>query len=164
MDTWHVVQSAWNRLSKATGSPPKTKQLGYRMSAQFNRRQALKAMGTVSAAALLPTKLIANSPGIQIAGHDAEIQLSSISACTLRLTIVPITAGQLASVPQDGSLVQADWGAPVARLRDHTAVRTIQCGDFNVTIASDPLKFTITNSENQVIQRLSVDRATGSLT
>ncbi len=121
-------------------------------------------MGTVSAAVLLPTKLIANSPGIQIAGHDAEIQLNSISACTLRLTIVPITAGQLASVPQDGSLVQADWGTPVARLRDHPAVRTIQCGDFNVTIASDSLNFTITNSKNQVIQQLSVDPATGSLT
>jgi len=120
-------------------------------------------MGTASVAALLPTKMIASAVGIQIGGHEIEIQLSSISAQTLRLTILPIHNGHLTSVPQDGSLVQIKWNVPVARFREISATRSVRCGELNVRVALDPLTFTIADSKHTLIQRLTIDGSTGAL-
>jgi alpha-glucosidase (family GH31 glycosyl hydrolase) len=133
------------------------------MTTQYSRRQVLKTMGTASVAALLPTKMIASAVGIQIGGHEVEIQLSSISPQTLRLTILPIHNGHLTSVPQDGSLVQIKWNVPVARFGEISATRSIRCGELNVRVALGPLTFTIADSKHTLIQRLTIDRSTGSL-
>lgn len=133
------------------------------MSTQYNRRQILKTIGTASAATLLPSKMMADSPVIKIAEHEVEVQLSSISAHTLRFTILPIKNGVLASVPQDGSLVQTKWNVPIASFREISATRSVQCGELNVKVASDPLTFTIADSKQTLIQRLTIDRSTGSL-
>src|SRR5260370_30226806 len=133
------------------------------MSTQYSRRHILKTIGTASASALLPSKMMAASSGIQIAQHEVEIQLSSISAHTLRLTILPINNGHLTSVPQDGSLVQTKWNLPVASFREIPTTRSARCGDLNVQVAPDPLTFTITDSKETLIQRLTIDCSTGSL-
>src|SRR5580693_9407363 len=81
----------------------------------INRRQLLRQAG---AAALLGPIAGAQTPSNwQIAGRDIEIQIAPVSPHTFRLTIFPLENGQLAPIADDGSLVQASWGAPTVKLR-----------------------------------------------
>ena len=133
------------------------------MTDQYSRRQLLKTIGAASAAALFPARGVAATSGLQIAGHDCELQITSISAHTFRLSILPINGGQLAPISHDGSLVHADWGVPVAKLRGNVAAQSVKSGELNVRVALDPLTFTVTNSKAEVMQRLRVDTDSGIL-
>ena len=128
---------------------------------RYNRRDALKAMGAASAAFLLPRGATATEPLWRIAGQDVEIQIAPASAHTFRLSILPIHAGRVAPVPMDGSLVQASWGTPVLRLRGNSLAGAARCGQLNVAVTPSPLTFTITTSNSEALQRLTVDEKSG---
>src|SRR5690349_16558745 len=136
------------------------------MKNRYSRRQALKTMASVSATAFLPSALkpatARSLGGIQVAGRDVEIQITSISAHTVQLTISPLKAGQATAVPQDGSLVQKDWGAPAATLRNPGG-KTINCGDLSVRMIATPMMFVVANSQGDVVQTFKVNAATGAL-
>jgi len=76
------------------------------MSAQFNRREAMKTTASASAAAMLPGATMAKTSSLQIAAERVELQLTSLSPHTFRLALLPIQGGSVASVPDDGSLVK----------------------------------------------------------
>lgn len=131
------------------------------MSQHYNRREALKTMAAVSAAAMLPATLAAQSTG---AGeNDVEIRLTSISQNTLRLTLLPIRNGKVDAIPDDGSLVRTDWGSPTATLRGKARDRTVKCGDLNVRINVDPPTFTISDSNGYLLQKLTIASPNGSI-
>jgi len=130
------------------------------MSKRYSRRQVLQGATAACAASLLPWKLEASEPGIRLADQDVEIQLTSVSAHTLRLTLVPIQDGRVTPVPTDGSLVQTSWGAPITKLRG-TPARTVKCGTLAVEISSDPLTFAITTEKGEPIQQFKVEQETG---
>ena len=121
-----------------------------------NRRDALKRIGAAAATLLLPRN--SQSAG---ATRDVEIQITSISRHTLRLSILPIEAGKAGTIRGDGSLVQESWGAPSLRLRGESNNRSLSCGDLNVVVNSKDFVFTITAPGGQAIQRLRVDTTTG---
>jgi len=121
-----------------------------------NRRDALKRIGAAAATLLLPR----NSQSAA-ATRDVEIQITSISRHTLRLSILPIEAGKAGTIRGDGSLVQESWGAPSLRLRGESNNRSLSCGDLNVVVNSKDFVFTITAAGGQAIQRLRVDTTTG---
>ena len=52
----------------------------------YSRREALKKIAAASAAAMLPARMKGES--VQVAGHEVEIQLTSVSQNTFRLTLV----------------------------------------------------------------------------
>ena len=129
-----------------------------------NRRQVLKTMGGASAALLLPASSQAGAnSGIRVIGRDVEVQLTSVTANTLRLTISPIVAGQVVEAPFDGSLVRNSWGAPLLKWRGEAAAPNVRCGELNVAISLDPLTFVISDAKGTKIQRLRVDHETGVL-
>jgi alpha-glucosidase/alpha-D-xyloside xylohydrolase len=131
-----------------------------RENSRLNRRQLLKNAAT---AAFLSPALRAGPASTRIAGQDVEIQIASISRHTFRLTISPIENGQPAPVANDGSLVQATWGPPIAKLRGALKPQTVHAGDVRIQIAPDPLSFTVQNAQGQTIQQLTVNRETGEL-
>jgi alpha-glucosidase/alpha-D-xyloside xylohydrolase len=92
-----------------------------------------------------------------------EIQITTISSHTFRLTILPLDDGKPVPVSHDGSLVRTDWGSPTAILHEIAEGRTIKSGEFNIAIAPNPLTFTIANSTGKSIQRLTLDEQTGAL-
>jgi alpha-glucosidase (family GH31 glycosyl hydrolase) len=110
---------------------------------------------------LLPQGSTIASGGIRVAGQDCEVQLTSVSANTLRLSILPVKRGEASSIASDGSLVQTTGGTPVAILHGDLKTQEIKCGNIEVLFSPSPLSFMITTSEGPTIQQLSVDEATG---
>src|SRR5215469_4010521 len=126
------------------------------MPPRYNRRQALKTLAAASGAALFPRALGQSRT-------KTEIQITTISPHTFRLTILPLDDGKPVPVSYDGSLVRTDWGSPTAILREIPEGRTIKSGEFNIGIAPNPLTFTIANSTGKSIQRLTLDQQTRAL-
>jgi len=132
------------------------------MTKRYSRRETLKTLGAVSAAAAFPLGVKAQTTGPKVAGRELELQITAVSVHCFRLTILRLSS-KAASVPNNGSLVKEDWGTPIANLRGSFAGQTVKCVDLNVVIAPDPPSFLITDSQGQLIQRLSIDRQTGTL-
>ena len=130
------------------------------MSKHYNRRQALKTIATASAAAMLPRVLRAEQQTLQVAGRELEIQITSISDSTFRLTLLPIQNGRARLIPDDGSLVRRDWGAPLATLRANVGKRDVKCGALTVHINSDLLTFNISDAAGKPLQQLTIDPQT----
>jgi alpha-glucosidase/alpha-D-xyloside xylohydrolase len=129
---------------------------------RWNRRDALKAMGAVSASLLLPRAVTAEEPLGKVA--DIEIQVSSVSVNTVRLSILPINSGRTAPILMDGSLVQASWGEPALKLRGNSPAGTVKCGELEVAVSSNPLTISITNTNDEVIQRFRIEQGSGTVT
>jgi alpha-glucosidase (family GH31 glycosyl hydrolase) len=131
------------------------------MAKQWKRRELLAQLAGVSAAMLLPREPASESGSLHVAGEDCEVQLASVSAHTLRLSIVPIKQGVVGSIPFDGSLLKTTWGPLVARIRGDLPSQAIKCGDLKVSSSIQPLAFAITTLEGQTMQRLFIDEETG---
>jgi len=127
----------------------------------WNRRRVLKQLIAVAGTLALPARrVLANSP-LAGATREWEIQISSISANTLRLSVLPVKDGVVSAIPTDGSLVQSSWGAPVASLRGDWQAQRVRAGNLTVQVAPDPLTFTIKNKKGETIQQLAVEPETG---
>jgi alpha-glucosidase (family GH31 glycosyl hydrolase) len=130
----------------------------------MNRRDALKAMGAVSASLLLPRAVAAGDPLGKIAGQDIEIQVSPVSVTTVRMSILPIKTGRVVPVRMDGSLVQTSWGPPVLKVGGGSPVRSANCGGLKVTVAPNPLTLTIMTAKDEVLQLLRIESGSGVVT
>ncbi len=131
------------------------------MDKRWKRREILKQLAAASTAMLLPAKEIAAKPTLRIAERDSEIQIASVSPCTLRLSILPIEHGQPSDVPTNGSLAQSSWGPAIAKLRGAVRDQNIKCGDLRVRVSPNPLAFSIATAQGETVQRLTVDQTTG---
>ncbi len=132
------------------------------MTAQYNRRDAIKTIAAASAAAMLPGAALAESAGLEVAGHPVELQITSISSHTVRLTVLPIHGGHAVPVPNDGALVRTEWGAPVATIRQPKSL-VVKCGELIVNVGVDPLTFVIADAANTEFQRIKVDQKAGNI-
>ncbi len=127
----------------------------------WNRRRVLKQLTLVAGTLVLPARYLFARPSLAGVRRDWEIQISSISAHTLRLSMLPRGDGAMSTIPMDGSLVQASWGAPVASLHGDWHAQTVKTDGLVVHAAPDPLTFTIENTKGEKIQQLSVDSKNG---
>jgi hypothetical protein len=63
------------------------------MDKRWRRRDILKQMAAASTVMLLPRKRAAANTALQVAGRDSVIQISSVSAATCRLSVLPAERG-----------------------------------------------------------------------
>src|SRR5579871_3386401 len=131
------------------------------MNDQWNRRRVLKQLAATSAAMALPRGTRAASALLMAPPVEREVQLVSVSEHTLRVTVLPVRDGQIASIPYDGSLVRKSWGDPIARLRGNAPAQKIKAGSLSVEITADPIALTIATAKGDMIQRFDVERDTG---
>src|SRR6266481_460437 len=131
------------------------------MTRQWNRRELLAQLAAASAEMLLPQGSRIASRGLRVAGQDCEVQLTSVSADTLRLSVLPLQRDDASRIPFDGSLVKTTWGAPLATFSSDLKAEKIKCGNLEVLLSPGPLSFTIATSEGPTIQQLSIDDETG---
>jgi alpha-glucosidase (family GH31 glycosyl hydrolase) len=134
------------------------------MNKRYDRRQLLKAMGAACASFLLPTNQ-ETTAGItaRIAGQDAEIQIGSLGAHTVRLTISPIKNGRAIDVPTNGSLVQTIRSEPITTMSGLIQEKTLKAGDLRVAISREPLAFAIRSASGEAIQQIKIEEETGTV-
>src|SRR5438270_3914557 len=113
------------------------------MTKRYSRRQALKTLGAVSATAAFPLGLKAQTKEVSVTGRAVEIQITSVSPHTFRLTVLTDETGRVAT---DGSLVRDDWGKPVAQFRGAFTRQQVKCGEVSIEIDPDPPSFRISDS------------------
>jgi alpha-glucosidase/alpha-D-xyloside xylohydrolase len=116
-------------------------------------------MGSAAAAAMFGGGIIRGQASpIVIAGQPVEISVASVSAATVRITVLPIGSG---TVADDGALVAAAQGKPGARRRQPFA--PIKAGGLTVRFTADPPTLHIDDAAGQAVQRLTLDAATPNM-
>jgi alpha-glucosidase (family GH31 glycosyl hydrolase) len=127
------------------------------MNSPWNRRQVLKTLAGTSGALTLPRGATRLNNLLQLSSSDREIQITSISEHTVKLSVLPITHGKTTPIPLDGSLVQTSWGEPLARLRGNPEPQELKAGELSVHVSARPIAFTISTRKGSRIQQLEVD-------
>jgi alpha-glucosidase (family GH31 glycosyl hydrolase) len=126
------------------------------MMTSWNRRRVLKHLAATSAAAVLPRGAIAKI-FLQEPASEREIQITSISEHTVRLSVLPVRSGKANAIPVDGSLVRTSWGVPIGQLRTGSSTKEFQAGNLQVQVSQAPLVFTISTLNNRQIQQLKIE-------
>ena len=131
------------------------------MEDRWDRRQILKRMLITAGSLALPVRNLLAESVTPDETTEREIQISAVSAHTLRLSVLPLTKGQVAVIPSDGSLIQASWSAPAAVLRGDWQARTVSAGGIRVLASPHPLSFAIESASGKKIQHLVIDPEKG---
>ncbi len=127
--------------------------------ASLSRRRIIQSLGFTGASLLVR----AADAGLRIAGKDVEIRVTAVSPYTVRLTVQPVQDGRLAGIPDDGTLVRTELGAPAAKWRGSPPAQTVKLGDLRMAFTPDPLAFTLTTSKSETVQHLAIDKDTGAV-
>jgi alpha-glucosidase/alpha-D-xyloside xylohydrolase len=121
------------------------------------RRETLQQLGKASAALLLLRgKILARSGELLVAGKPAEIVISSPSAATVRITVVPAGTADLAGLNADGALVDTAAGQTGARRRAAADFAAVRAGDLSVRFTAQPPTLHIGTRSGREVQRLTL--------
>ena len=131
------------------------------MHKDWSRRQILRQLLAAGGVLLVGPKRASAQDATAATPRDRQIRLVSISPHTIRLTILPLSHGQATTGPDDGSLVKAYWGEPVATFRGAWRSQDIGAGKLQVRASSQPLSFEIATAAGKHIQRIDVNESTG---
>lgn len=129
-------------------------------TSSVSRRRIVQGLSAAGVALLAPGGIRGADAGLRIAGRDVEIQLTSISAHTFRLTVQPIQDGRLAEIVDDGTLLQTAFGSPVAKFRGAARAQTVKLGELRVAFTPDPLAFSIETAKGERVQHIGIDPQT----
>ena len=125
------------------------------MSERLSRRRALKHLAAAGAAAAFsPVVIRGQSAPIRVAGMPVEIAVASISPVTVRITVAAIVG--TGGVPDDGALVAAAEGKPLARRRTPDAFTPVRAGNLTVRYTADPPAIHVDTIKGQPVQRLTL--------
>ncbi len=127
------------------------------MTESISRRDVLKRLGAAGAGlALTGTRLRGFPADIVVAGRPVELEVTSLSAVTLRLTLRPIENGAPASLPFTGALASDHEGSTVASGRDDTAFGRVRAGDLLVRFTDGPPTIHVETAGGAPVQRLEL--------
>jgi alpha-glucosidase (family GH31 glycosyl hydrolase) len=130
------------------------------MKESWSRRRVLKQLAATSAAAVLSRGAMAKIV-LEERTSEREIQVTSVSEHTVRLSVVPVRSQKANAIPLDGSLVRTSWGAPLGQLRSDSPAKKFQAGNLQVQVSPSPFVFVISTLKGRQIQRLQIDSESG---
>jgi alpha-glucosidase/alpha-D-xyloside xylohydrolase len=129
------------------------------MKDQFSRRDVVKAALAAGATAIInPARAEAPDLLLSIASMAVELNLTTVSAHTIRLTILPLHNGTAEQVQSDGAIVEREWGPALAQIRSLSDVRKFKSGDLIISLSPSPLSIRIENEAGRVVQELTFDQ------
>jgi alpha-glucosidase (family GH31 glycosyl hydrolase) len=108
-------------------------------------------------------KTAAQTTGLSIAGRNVELALTSVSAHTIRISLVPIENAQSRSIEDDGVLVEQRSASPPTRFRTLAPQQSIRLGNLVGKIERDPLMIIVADKAGRPIQKLRIDQQTGAV-
>jgi alpha-glucosidase (family GH31 glycosyl hydrolase) len=127
---------------------------------QPSRRTALKALGASAAGlAIAPSFVFGQQGDLIVAGKPVEIAIWPLPPHSVRITVLPITDGRAAAIPNDGALPTGMYGSAPAGRRTASAVTPVTAGDLVVKFTADPPTLHIETKTGVPVQRLQLDRA-----
>ena len=137
------------------------------MSKPISRRHALKRLSSASAGVLTYSSLTGRESNqdsaIHVAGQQVEIAVTTVSARTVRISVLALENGKPQPIPTEGSLVEQVWPKPVARVSTLPRELTIRSGDLQVRLLPGPLTVRIEGRDGRLVQQLKLDQQTGVL-
>ncbi len=129
------------------------------MRDQFSRRDVVKGALVAGATAIIkPVRSEAPDLSLSIASTPIELNVTAVSAHTIRLTILPVRDGTARQVLSDGALVEREWGPALAQIRSLSGVRTLRSGNLTISVSPRPLSIRIETSVGSVVQELTLDQ------
>jgi alpha-glucosidase (family GH31 glycosyl hydrolase) len=121
-----------------------------------SRRTALKQIAAAGVAATVtPITIRGQGAPIRIAGMPVEIAIASVSPVTVRITVAAIAG--TGGVPDDGALVRAADGKPLARRRRGEEFTPVRAGNLTVRYSPDPPTIAVETVKGEPVQRLVLD-------
>ena len=128
------------------------------MKDRFNRRDVVKAVVAAGTMAIIsPASPEPPDLPLSVGSTPVELNLSAISAHTVRITILPLRDGMAQQVPTDGALVQREWGPALAQIQSLPGERVFKSGNLSVSVSPRPLSIRIETEAGRLVQQLSLD-------
>jgi alpha-glucosidase/alpha-D-xyloside xylohydrolase len=90
------------------------------------------------------------------------LSLTPVGSKIVRISIVPLEGGRAGTIPSNGSLLNQDWDAPVARVSSLPEARSVDCGEARIALSADPLIIGVEAPQGRLVQRFRFDSQTGS--
>ncbi len=133
------------------------------MAPDLSRRGLLTSVAIGGAATLLRRTTTAGAAQpLSIAGADAELSVTFVSAATVRVTISPLeNGGAIARPRDDGALVARTWPEPALRTTNLRSSSTLQQGNLSVDLGGDPPSVRV-RAKGRVVQDLRLDAGSGA--
>ena len=100
---------------------------------------------------------------IIVGGRPVEIVVASLTADTVRLTVLPIVASKPMSVPLNGGLAQPAAAKAVGQARSAAAFKPVKAGNLTVRFTDSPPTITVENKSG-VVQKLTLNSDAPDLT
>jgi alpha-glucosidase (family GH31 glycosyl hydrolase) len=123
----------------------------------ISRRKALKQFGAAGAAVLVTRGVFrGQSEEILIAGKPVEIIVSTLSASTARLQVLPIENGKTVAIPVDGALVNE--GKALVNRRSPERFDPVRAGNLVVRFTADPPVLHIETGGGRTVQKLTMSK------
>ena len=125
---------------------------------------ALSAGATIVPDALGQPLSTASADGFSIAGADVEFWLAPISESTLRISFIAKGSGlELATAFPGFGLKDRVWPAAAARLNSASHPSSATWSRRRIVVKAEPLTLSVLDADEQEIQRLTFDAATGKI-
>ncbi len=135
------------------------------MTEPISRRDALSRMGALGASAVLGGRvsgILGDQTGdIIVGGRPVEIVVTSISATTVRITLLPLE--NPVAVPAVGALANENFegfGRRVARQQLRARLQRVTAGNLVVRYTSDPPTIHVETTREQPVQKLTLSATT----
>jgi alpha-glucosidase len=133
------------------------------MKDRFNRRDALKAVVAGTMAIIKPLRAEVPESQLTIRSTPVELSVTTVSAHTFRLTVLPVENGKAKPLTPDGALVERESGPALIQIRSLLAPRTLRSGDLKISLSPHPLSMRVETNAGQIVQELTLDEASAEL-
>ncbi len=100
-------------------------------------------------------------PGdLVVGGQRVELQLTPISDCTIRVSLLPIAAdGSVQAAANSAELAIGRVSSPLAKIRTLSAPEIVDWGACRIRVTPDPLAIVLTDAAGHPCQRLRIERS-----